>query len=311
MRFDLAVIADWIEPKATVLDLGCGPGELLAHLRAVKEVVGTGIEKDEDEVATAIGRGLTVIQGDMNEEIRDYPDKSFDYVILSQTLMQVFDPARIIGEMIRVGRYGIVSFPNFGHWRCRAQLFFRGRAPVTRELPYQWYDTPNIRVIAYADFYALLPDLRLQGAERGRGARARRRRLGCARDPAQEPPGHPRRLHARPLIPRAAVEEPTKGCDRAPERGLVASSPPPTRLLLPRGRHDLPQPIRDSRPSSTGQPAGNFEAAGPLTAGSKVPAERRGVRGALGPPAAGGLPFPRGLRLRFRTRRACGRWSGG
>ncbi len=152
MRFDLAVIADWIEPKATVLDLGCGPGELLAHLRAVKEVVGTGIEKDEDEVATAIGRGLTVIQGDMNEEIRDYPDKSFDYVILSQTLMQVFDPARIIGEMIRVGRYGIVSFPNFGHWRCRAQLFFRGRAPVTRELPYQWYDTPNIRVIAYADF---------------------------------------------------------------------------------------------------------------------------------------------------------------
>lgn len=152
MRFDLQVIASWIEEGARVLDLGCGRGDLLEHLAAEKGVRGSGIEVLEERVAECIARGLSVVQGDINAEIRDYPDQCFDYVVLSQTLQQVFDPAQLIREMLRVGRLGIVSFPNFGYWRIRMQLLMKGRAPVSRELPYQWYDTPNIRVISMKDF---------------------------------------------------------------------------------------------------------------------------------------------------------------
>ena len=152
MRFDLRVIASWIEPGSHVLDLGCGRGSLLKLLKEEKGVKGTGIEAVEDKVAEGIHRGLTMVHGDMNIEVRDYPDDAFDYVILSQALMQVMDPAGLIREMLRVGRKGIVSFPNFAHWRHRLQLLFTGRAPVSRELPYQWFDTPNIRVITLRDF---------------------------------------------------------------------------------------------------------------------------------------------------------------
>ncbi|MBU1247915.1 MAG: methionine biosynthesis protein MetW [Proteobacteria bacterium] len=152
MRFDLQVIASWIEPGSRVLDLGCGRGSLLGHLRDERQVRGTGIERDEDKVLTGIGRGLTVVHGDMNEEVRDYPDNAFDYVILSQALMQVFEAEALIKEMLRVGRRAVVSFPNFSHWRHRLQMLFKGRAPVSRELPYEWFDTPNIRVITLRDF---------------------------------------------------------------------------------------------------------------------------------------------------------------
>jgi len=152
MRFDLALIASWIEPGTRVLGLGCGEGDLLHFLKTQKQVRETGIEIVESRVARCIGKGLCVLQGDINQEVEDYPDNAFDYVILSQTLQQVYDPARLINAMLRIGRKAIVSFPNFGHWKIRTQLLFTGRAPITEQLPYQWYDTPNIRVLSIRDF---------------------------------------------------------------------------------------------------------------------------------------------------------------
>lgn len=152
MRFDLQIIASWIEPGSKVLDLGCGEGDLLHFLQEDKRVLGTGIEIVEAKVARCIERGLSVLQGDINEEVLDYEDDAFDYVILSQTLQQVYEPAKLIQSLLRIGRKGIVSFPNFGHWSIRLQLLVRGHAPITKQLPYEWYDTPNIRVITIKDF---------------------------------------------------------------------------------------------------------------------------------------------------------------
>lgn len=152
MRFDLEKIASFVLPGSTVLDLGCGDGDLLSYLERERGVTGRGIEKGETRVARCIERGLSVLQGDINKEVLDYPDGAFDYVILSRTLQQVYDPAGLIRSLLRVGKRGIVSFPNFGHWRVRMQLLGTGYAPVTRQLPYEWYDTPNIRVITLKDF---------------------------------------------------------------------------------------------------------------------------------------------------------------
>jgi len=152
MRFDLQIIASWIEPKTKVLDLGCGEGDLLHFLKERKHVCGTGIECAEAKVARCIERGLSVLQGDINKEVLDYPDNTFDYVIVSQTLQQVYEPAELIQSLMRIGRKGIVSFPNFSHWRVRLQLLLTGYAPITKQLPYEWYDTPNIRVITLKDF---------------------------------------------------------------------------------------------------------------------------------------------------------------
>jgi len=154
MRFDLRIVTSFIEEGARVLDLGCGTGDLLRTLREEKKVEGRGIEIDGKEVIACVEKGLPVLQGDMHEETRDLADGSFDYVILSQTLQQVYRPEWIIGEMLRVGKRGIVSFPCFSHYAIKAQLLFRSRAPVTKELPFQWYDTPNIRVITLNDFRA-------------------------------------------------------------------------------------------------------------------------------------------------------------
>ncbi len=152
IRFDLRIIASMIEPGSRVLDLGCGSGDLLAWLAATKNVVGTGIERDKQKAAHCISRGLSVLQGDLNEEVEDYPDGSFDYVILSQTLQQVFEPARLLCSLARIGRKVIVSFPNFSHYTIRLQLLYNGVAPKNDQLPYSWYDSPNIRVITLKDF---------------------------------------------------------------------------------------------------------------------------------------------------------------
>ncbi len=152
LRFDLGIIASWIEPGSRVLDLGCGRGDLLAFLKKSKQIQGTGIEQDKEKAAACIERGLSVLQGDIKDEVADYPDNAFDVVILSQTLQQVFQPDELIKSLSRIGKQVIVSFPNFSHYSIRLQLLFRGQAPKNPQLPYSWYDTPNIRVITLADF---------------------------------------------------------------------------------------------------------------------------------------------------------------
>ena len=152
MRYDLQIIASWIDPGSKVLDLGCGEGELLSYLKKEKRIIGPGIESSEDKAAKCIERGLQVLQGDITEEILDYPDNAFDYVILSQTLQQVYEPADLIRSILRIGKKCVVSFPNFSHWQVRWQLLMSGYAPVTRQLPYEWYNTPNIRVMTLKDF---------------------------------------------------------------------------------------------------------------------------------------------------------------
>ena len=159
IRFDLQVIADAVEPGSRVLDLGCGKGDLLAWLAANKGVIGTGIELDKDKAAHCIARGLSVLQGDLSDEVDDYPDQSFDYVILSQTLQQIYEPARLLYSLSRIGRRVIVSFPNFSHYTIRLQLLFSGLAPKNDQLPYSWYDTPNIRVITLSDFKRFARDV--------------------------------------------------------------------------------------------------------------------------------------------------------
>lgn len=152
LRYDLQIIASWIEPKAKVIDLGCGEGNLLRFLKETKQVAVTGIEKDEAKVSLCIEKGVPVLQGDIIQEVMDYGDKAFDYVILSQTLQQVYRPDALLAEILRIGKKAIVSFPIFSHWLSRLQLMATGFAPVTKQLPYQWYDTPNIRVITLKDF---------------------------------------------------------------------------------------------------------------------------------------------------------------
>lgn len=152
MRFDLEIIGSWITEGSRVLDLGCGEGDLLYYLKKNKQVIGTGIEKSESKVVKCIDKGLSVLQGDINKEVADYADGTFDFVILSQTLQQVYEPDTLIRELLRIGKNVVVSFPNFSHWRCRFQLLFSGHAPRTRQLPYQWYNTPNIRVMTIKDF---------------------------------------------------------------------------------------------------------------------------------------------------------------
>ncbi|MBU4129980.1 MAG: methionine biosynthesis protein MetW [Proteobacteria bacterium] len=152
LRYDLKIIASWIAPGARILELGCGEGDLLDWLKREKQVIERGIEIKESKVVKCIERGLSVLQGDINEEIQDYPDNAFDYAICSQTLQQVYAPSELIRSMLRVAKMGVVSFPNFGHIKIRTQLAATGKAPVTKELPYSWHDTPNIRVLSLDDF---------------------------------------------------------------------------------------------------------------------------------------------------------------
>ena len=154
-RSDYAIIGEIVSPGARVLDLGCGEGELLHWLAANKNVDARGVEIAGEKVRRAIARGVSVFQGDIDEGLADYPDHAFDYVILSQTLQETRQPRRVLREMLRVGRRGIVAFPNFGHWRCRWYLATKGRMPVSDFLPYTWYNTPNIHFCTFEDFEAL------------------------------------------------------------------------------------------------------------------------------------------------------------
>ncbi len=158
-RLDLAVIADMVAPGARVLDVGCGDGALLQLLAQKKGVDGRGVELSQRGVNECVAKGLSVIQGDADTDLVDYPDDGFDYVILSQTLQATRRPRDALANMLRIGRRAIVSFPNFGHWRVRAQLAFGGRMPVTGHLAYHWHDTPNIHLCTIRDFVELVDEL--------------------------------------------------------------------------------------------------------------------------------------------------------
>ena len=151
-RIDLQLISRLVKEGSSVLDLGCGDGELLSLLAAQKGTRGTGVEISEEGVQQCIARGLPVHHADLDEGLQDYPDSSFDYVVLSQTLQAVRKPLLVLREMLRVGRLGIVSFPNFGYWRVRWELLHTGRMPKTKSLPYEWHDTPNIHLSTVRDF---------------------------------------------------------------------------------------------------------------------------------------------------------------
>ena len=156
---DMARIASWIEPDSRVLDLGCCDGQLLAHLVKHKRVSGYGIERDEDKIVDCIARGINVIHTDLNEGLKHFDNQSFDTVILSLTLQAMRRPEALLKEMLRVGRSAIVTFPNFAHWRNRWQLMITGKMPMSRELPFRWYDTPNIHLCTVKDFTALCENL--------------------------------------------------------------------------------------------------------------------------------------------------------
>ena len=155
LRPDLAIIADAVPATSRVLDVGCGDGELMVALRG-KDVDARGLEIDPANVTAAIARGQSVVQGDANQDLADYPDNAFDYAILSQTLQTTERPDRVVDELLRIAPRAFVSFPNFAHWRIRLALLWGGRMPVTRLLPVAWYETPNIHHVTVSDFRDLV-----------------------------------------------------------------------------------------------------------------------------------------------------------
>lgn len=155
MRADLQLIADMIEPSSRVLDVGCGDGQLLHYLVEEKSVVGRGLELSQEGVNAMVSNGLSVVQGDADTDLIDFPDRAFDYVVLSQTLQATRDPRFVMEQLVRIGRRAIVSFPNFGYWRVRLRLLFGGRMPVTESLPDRWFETPNIHLCTLLDFLEL------------------------------------------------------------------------------------------------------------------------------------------------------------
>ena len=159
-------IARWISPGSRVLDLGCGDGKLLKHLWQTRQAPGYGVEIDDAKVVECIRNDVNVLQLDLEDGLAAFADRSFDYVILSETLQAIHAQEPLMKEMLRVGREAIVSFPNFGFWKARIQIAFAGHMPVSKELPYQWYDTPNVHHCTLIDFEGLCTKLGLRILER-------------------------------------------------------------------------------------------------------------------------------------------------
>lgn len=160
LRPDLALVAGLVPEGASVLDVGCGDGALMAHLRDAKRADVRGIELSAGGVSAAVARGLSVVQGDADTDLASFPSGSVDYAVLSQTLQATRAPDRVLAELLRIGRRAVVSFPNFGHWRVRWQVLRDGRMPTTRSLPSAWYATANIHLCTVADFRDLAAELR-------------------------------------------------------------------------------------------------------------------------------------------------------
>jgi methionine biosynthesis protein MetW len=166
MRLDYLVIADWTKPESSVLDLGCGDGELLSILVKEKRVRANGIEIDEQAIYKCVEKGLSVFHEDIEEGLSGYPDESFDYVIMNGSLQQVKKPDTVFKQALRVGKRLIVGFPNFSHYSSRLQILFTGRVPVTPSLPYQWFDTPNLHFLSISNFrdYCKLRGLKIEAS---------------------------------------------------------------------------------------------------------------------------------------------------
>ena len=162
LRPDLRAIADMIEPASSLLDVGCGEGDLLLYLQREKQVSGRGIELSQSGVNRCISRGLSVIQGDADVDLAYYPDNAYDYVVLSHTLQTLKQPKEVLKHLVRIGRHAVVSVPNFGHWRNRLYLMWNGMMPVTKNLSYEWYDTPNIHFCTIMDFMRLCEKMGLK-----------------------------------------------------------------------------------------------------------------------------------------------------
>ena len=158
MKQEFKIIADLVEKNTRVLDVGCGDGTLMEFLNTNKKVDIRGIEISKNKVQKCIEKGLTVIEGDAEKDLSQFPDSSFDYVILSQTLQAFLDPEKVISELLRVGKKAIVTIPNFGYWKVRLHLLLKGSMPITRTLPDQWYNTPNIHMCTIKDFFNFCHD---------------------------------------------------------------------------------------------------------------------------------------------------------
>ena len=178
LRNEQALISDWINAGSRVLDLGCGNGALLAHLSQERNVRGYGIEIDPENIIRCVAAGVSVLHSDLDAGLGDFRNQSFDYVIMTQTLQAMRYPHRLLEEMLRVGRIGIVTFPNMGHWKCRMQMAWGGHMPISRTLPHQWYDTPNLHLCTLLDFETLCAKSGIRILERRAVNHAHRSGLG-------------------------------------------------------------------------------------------------------------------------------------
>ncbi len=164
IQLDHQVILDLVDQQSSVLDLGCGPGDLLYLLIKEKKVSGQGIEIDDQAIYKCVAKGLNVFHGDIDSGLAEFSDKSFDYVVLNQSMQQILHVDKVLSDALRVGRKVVVGFPNFAYYRSRLQMFFQGRSPVTASLPYQWYETPNLHFLSITDFkdYCRLKKINLE-----------------------------------------------------------------------------------------------------------------------------------------------------
>ena len=179
LRPDLEIICEWIKPDTRILDLGCGDGALLTHLKKTRNVTGYGLEIDEENILKCIINGVQVIQTNLDKGITEFfEEDSFDYVVMTQTLQAIQHPEKLLVEMMRIGKEGIVTFPNMAHWKSRLQLSLGGHMPLTRTLPNEWYDTPNIHLCSISDFEKLCQNLSIKIIQRTAVDYAHRHSLG-------------------------------------------------------------------------------------------------------------------------------------